>query len=188
MVIREHDRVVPLLASGNRDEEVFPDPQRFDPNRFADNPGRQFGSSGEVLPFGAGPHHCTGSRLGEVEMAHAFEKLFGRVERLTAGGRAAASEGFILHSPPSLPGRPRAAGLTSRPGRIPRRPRSTEGFSQQRQSRARYLFGGVPMQGETLRAIAAPDVRGGAARRERRRAAARARAGRHPPHPTSVWP
>ena len=103
VVIREHDRIVPLLASGNRDEEVFPDPQHFDPNRFADNPGRQFGSSGEVLPFGAGPHHCTGSRLGEVEMAHAFAKLFGRVERLRPVGEPPPSEGFILHSPPSLP-------------------------------------------------------------------------------------
>jgi pulcherriminic acid synthase len=103
VVVREHDRVVPLLASGNRDEEVFPDPQRFDPNRFADNPGRQFGSSGEVLPFGAGPHHCTGSRLGEVEMAHAFAKLFGRVERLRPVGEPPPSQGFILHSPPSLP-------------------------------------------------------------------------------------
>jgi pulcherriminic acid synthase len=103
VVIGTGERVVPLLSSGNRDEDVFPDPQRFDPNRFADNPGRQFTSAGEILPFGAGPHHCTGSRLGEVEMVHAFEKLFDRVGRLTPARELPPSQGFILHSPPELP-------------------------------------------------------------------------------------
>jgi pulcherriminic acid synthase len=103
MLVRHGERVVPLLASGNRDEERFADPQRFDPDRFADNPTRQFGSAGEILPFGAGPHHCTGSRLAEVEMVHAFEKLFNRVERMIPAGDLPPSEGFILHSPPALP-------------------------------------------------------------------------------------
>jgi pulcherriminic acid synthase len=101
--VRRSERVVPLLASGNRDEEHFADPQRFDPERFADNPGRQFGSAGEVLPFGAGPHHCTGSRLAEVEMAHAFEKLFDRVARISPARELPPAQGFILHSPPALP-------------------------------------------------------------------------------------
>jgi cytochrome P450 len=103
IAIARGDRVVPLLASGNRDDDVFPDPQRFEPNRFADNPGRQFTSSGEILPFGAGPHHCTGSRLGEVEMVHAFDKLFNRVARMTPARDLPPSQGFILHSPPELP-------------------------------------------------------------------------------------
>lgn len=101
--IAKGKKVVPMLASGNRDESMFPDPNRFDPNRFADNPGRQFGSSGDILPFGAGPHHCTGSRLGEVEMYHAFTKLFDRVSRMTPARELPPSQGFILHSPPELP-------------------------------------------------------------------------------------
>ena len=103
IAIKENQKVVPMLASGNRDESVFADPQRFDPDRFADNPGRQFGSSGDILPFGAGPHHCTGSRLGEVEMYHAFTKLFDRVGRMTPARELPPSQGFILHSPPELP-------------------------------------------------------------------------------------
>jgi pulcherriminic acid synthase len=103
VLVKHGERVVPLLASGNRDEGQFSDPQRFEPNRFADNPTRQFGSAGEVLPFGAGPHHCTGSRLAEVEMVHAFEKLFNRVKRMRPVGDLPPSAGFILHSPPSLP-------------------------------------------------------------------------------------
>ncbi len=102
-VVKHDERVVPLLVSGNRDESMFSDPHRFDPNRFADNPTRQFGSAGEVLPFGAGPHHCTGSRLAEVEMVHAFEKLFKNVSRMIPDGELPASTGFILHSPPALP-------------------------------------------------------------------------------------
>jgi pulcherriminic acid synthase len=96
-------KIVPMLASANRDEAVFPDGQRFDPNRFADNPGRQFGASGDVLPFGAGPHHCTGSRLAEVEMYHAFTKFFDRVGAITPARELPPSQGFILHSPPELP-------------------------------------------------------------------------------------
>ncbi len=103
IAIGKGEKIVPMLASGNRDEAVFADPQRFDPDRFADNPGRQFGSSGEVLPFGAGPHHCTGSRLAEVEMFHAFTKLFDRVSRMTPARELPPSQGFILHSPPELP-------------------------------------------------------------------------------------
>ena len=103
VAIQQGKKVVPMLASGNRDESMFPDPHRFDPNRFADNAGRQFGSSGDILPFGAGPHHCTGSRLGEVEMFHAFTKLFDRVVRMTPARELRPSQGFILHSPPELP-------------------------------------------------------------------------------------
>ncbi len=97
------DRIVVLLASANRDESRFPDAQRFQLTRFRELPDRQFTTAGEIMPFGAGRHHCTGSRLALTEMLHAITEFARRVEHMEAVGPSPNSEGFILHSPPSLP-------------------------------------------------------------------------------------
>ena len=97
------DRVVVLLASANRDEAQFADAQRFDLLRFRGAAERQFVTGGQIMPFGAGPHHCTGSRLAATELIHAVGEFARRVERLEPVGAPPAGEGFILHSPPSLP-------------------------------------------------------------------------------------
>ena len=98
------DKVVVLLASANRDEEHFEDSQRFDRDRFAEKPDRQFTSAGEILPFGAGTHHCTGSRLAQTELVHAFGKLATRVGAMEpAVPELPRAEGFVLRSPPELP-------------------------------------------------------------------------------------
>jgi cytochrome P450 len=98
------DKVLVLIASANRDETRFPDPQRFDRDRFADGPDRQFTSNGDVLPFGAGTHHCTGSRLAQSELVHGFGTFARRVASIEpAAAELPRAEGFILRSPPSLP-------------------------------------------------------------------------------------
>ena len=98
------ERVVALLASANRDETHFADADRFDRDRFADNPDRQFTAAGDMLPFGAGTHHCTGSRLAETELVHAFGTFARRVAAIEpATAELPRAEGFILRSPPSLP-------------------------------------------------------------------------------------
>lgn len=98
------DRVMVLIVSANRDEEHFADPQRFVRDRFAEQPDRQFTSTGEILPFGAGTHHCTGSRLAQAELVHAFGKLARRVGALEpAVAELPRPEGFVLRSPASLP-------------------------------------------------------------------------------------
>lgn len=58
--------ICPLVA--HRLAERWPDPERFDPERFAGytgNSNRDFG----YLPFGAGPHMCIGLHLAMAEMA-----------------------------------------------------------------------------------------------------------------------
>jgi pulcherriminic acid synthase len=97
------DRVVVLLASANRDESRFPDAQRFDAERFADHPERQFTTTAEIMPFGAGRHHCTGSRLAATEMINAIGEFTRRVAWMEPVGPPPAAEGFILRSPPTLP-------------------------------------------------------------------------------------
>ncbi|KAG5898054.1 hypothetical protein JTB14_001761 [Gonioctena quinquepunctata] len=52
---------IPYMAI-QRDEKYFPDPQKYDPERFS---GRDHNVDGLVfLPFGAGPRNCLGERFG----------------------------------------------------------------------------------------------------------------------------
>lgn len=101
--IPEGDRVVLLLASANRDESQFEDPQSFVMTRFVDRPERQFTTNGKIMPFGAGSHHCTGARLAATEMVHAMTEFTERVAWIEPVGDPPVSEGFMLHSPPTVP-------------------------------------------------------------------------------------
>ncbi|KJK58949.1 cytochrome P450 [Saccharothrix sp. ST-888] len=56
--IRRGDKVVVHHASANRDEAVFPDPDRFDITR----------TPNDHLGFGDGPHFCLGAQLARVQM------------------------------------------------------------------------------------------------------------------------
>jgi pulcherriminic acid synthase len=96
------EKVVALLSSANRDPGAFEDPTRFDPARFARNPDRQFTSAGDVLPFGAGEHHCTGSRLAKVEIVETVRALLRRAAWIEQLGDAPDVGGLVLWSPAAL--------------------------------------------------------------------------------------
>ncbi len=70
--------VLVRYASANRDEKVFPEPDRFDVRR---------GNADAHLAFGMGTHFCLGAPLARLEMQVAFRTLLGRLERwrLAAG-------------------------------------------------------------------------------------------------------
>jgi cytochrome P450 len=69
--IRADDVVLCWLGSANRDEDVFPDSERFDPARRP-NPH---------LAFGFGPHHCLGHNLARLEAQVAIGELLARTRR-----------------------------------------------------------------------------------------------------------
>jgi cytochrome P450 len=66
--IPEGMKVALLYASGNHDEEVYPDPERFDITR--DGPPH--------LSFGHGVHKCLGEHLSLLEMQIVLEQIFDR--------------------------------------------------------------------------------------------------------------
>lgn len=75
--IREGDKVITWLASGNRDETVFPEPGRFDIARTP-NPHMTFGPGGI--------HHCLGKHLARLEIRVFFEELLARPVELELTG------------------------------------------------------------------------------------------------------
>lgn len=75
--IRAGDKVTTWFVSGNRDEEVFPDPDRFDITR---HPNKH-------MAFGPGGiHHCLGAHLARMEVRIAFEELLKRPVEIELAG------------------------------------------------------------------------------------------------------
>ncbi|TYC10540.1 cytochrome P450 [Actinomadura syzygii] len=75
--IREGDKVVLWFASGNRDENVFDDPDRFDVTR----------TPNDHIAFGkGGPHYCLGAALARLEMRIMFEELLPRLADIRLAG------------------------------------------------------------------------------------------------------
>ncbi len=63
--IRAGDKVVVYHASANRDETVFPSPDRFDIAR----------TPNDHVSFGFGPHFCLGAHLARTQMRAVFREL-----------------------------------------------------------------------------------------------------------------
>jgi len=70
------ERVVSMLRSANRDEEVFESPFSFDIGRRP-NPHVAFG--------GGGPHHCLGAMLARAELRAVWDELLLRCDDIAIG-------------------------------------------------------------------------------------------------------
>lgn len=74
--IRAGEKVVVYHASANRDETVFPDPDRFDITR----------SPNDHLTFGFGPHYCLGAHLAKTQMRAMLGQVLSRMPRIRPDG------------------------------------------------------------------------------------------------------
>jgi cytochrome P450 len=63
-------RVLLLIGSANRDEDVFSDPDRYDLDR----------NTQDLISFGGGRHFCMGAALARLEARVALTELVTRVK------------------------------------------------------------------------------------------------------------
>lgn len=67
--------LMPCIYLIHRDPEVFPEPERFRPERFLEDPKP---SSRVWLPFGAGSRHCVGSHLALMTIKSVISVVLSR--------------------------------------------------------------------------------------------------------------
>ena len=86
--IRAGERVLTLVAAGNRDPAVFDEPDRFDITR----------KGPKHLSFGGGIHFCVGAELARLEGEIALKSLVTRFPNLQIDAASAAwrQEGFMF--------------------------------------------------------------------------------------------
>jgi cytochrome P450 len=87
--------VMPMLGAANRDEDRYPDPDRFD----------IFRAPKPHISFGHGVHVCLGMHLARLEMRVALDLLLDRLPglRLDPEGKDPHIRGQVFRSPTSLP-------------------------------------------------------------------------------------
>ncbi|WP_395646638.1 cytochrome P450 [Terricaulis sp.] len=71
--IRKGDKVVMWYVSGNRDDEVIREPNKFDIERE---------NVRHHLSFGFGIHRCVGNRLGEMQLRIVWEEILKRFDKI----------------------------------------------------------------------------------------------------------
>jgi cholest-4-en-3-one 26-monooxygenase len=77
VTIKAGQRVTMWYVSANRDEEVFPEPDRFDVTR----------QPNDHVAFGAGgPHFCLGANLARLEIRVLLEELLARPYEVEVAG------------------------------------------------------------------------------------------------------
>lgn len=86
--IAKGERVVSMLRSANRDEEVFSSPFTFDIGRQP-NPHVAFG--------GGGPHHCLGAMLARAELRAVFDELLLRCDDIDIGPATVAFPNLVTN-------------------------------------------------------------------------------------------
>jgi cytochrome P450 len=92
--IKAGQKVVPWFASGNRDEDIFENPNKFDVTR---NPN-------EHMTFGrGGPHMCLGNALARIELRVMFEDLISRIDKMEIAGEVDYLRSNFVHGIKRMP-------------------------------------------------------------------------------------
>jgi cholest-4-en-3-one 26-monooxygenase len=68
--IAENAKLILWYPSANRDEDVFPEPQRFDIRR----------TPNDHVAFGYGEHYCLGANLARMELQEVFREIATRID------------------------------------------------------------------------------------------------------------
>lgn len=92
--VRAGDKVVVFYSSANRDEAIFPEPERFDVGR----------SPNEHVGFGGGgAHYCLGANVARLEIRALFEQVLARLPDLRLAGPVERLDSNFINGPRSMP-------------------------------------------------------------------------------------
>jgi cytochrome P450 len=92
--LKEGEKLLLFYSSGNRDEDVFEEPYRFDVRR----------SPNEHVGFGGpGPHFCMGANLARREMKVMFREIFRRIPDLEITGPPNRLASNFIHGIKHMP-------------------------------------------------------------------------------------
>ena len=78
--------MTPCIHLVHRDPEIYPEPERFLPERFLENPPGTY----TWIPFGGGVRRCLGASFAQFEMAVVLRELVRRREIRPAQPRVRA--------------------------------------------------------------------------------------------------
>jgi len=92
--IRAGDKVAMWYVSGNRDEEVIDDPDRF----WIDRPNAR-----HHLSFGFGVHRCMGNRLAEMQLRVLWEEIMQRFRMIEITGPVERVQSSFVKGYASMP-------------------------------------------------------------------------------------
>lgn len=75
LILEEGDEIMIPIFGLHRDPQYYPDPERFDPERFSET-NRHNIQANTYMPFGAGPRNCIASRFALMQVkAFLFEMV-----------------------------------------------------------------------------------------------------------------
>ena len=65
--LKKGEVVAVAIYAMHHDPSIYPNPEKFDPNRFSEE-NKKTRDSVTFLPFGTGPRNCIGMRFAVIEM------------------------------------------------------------------------------------------------------------------------
>lgn len=87
--IAEGEKVIMYYGAANRDPNVFPDPDRFDPARA---------NGKDHVAFGIGPHVCLGQRVANMQLEAVYRQIFTRFPDMRWTGEIDIAPNNFVHA------------------------------------------------------------------------------------------
>jgi len=88
------EKVIMYYGSANRDETVFPEPDRMDVTRA---------NADKHVAFGYGPHTCVGKRVAQIQLETVYRQLLARFPDIHRSGPSEVAPNNFVYAIKSMP-------------------------------------------------------------------------------------
>lgn len=92
--IAEGEKVIMYYGAANRDETVFPDPDRLDVSRA---------NADKHIAFGYGPHTCVGKQVARIQLEEVYRQMLARFPNIHRSGEMEVSPNNFVYAIKSMP-------------------------------------------------------------------------------------